>query len=65
MPAVSKAQQQAAGAELGRRRRGVKTSKKRAFGTASIEDLRDFARGPQKGKPERVDRKAMARRLQK
>jgi len=44
MPAVSDKQRKAAGAELGRRRRGFKKNKKRAFGTASIKQLRDFAR---------------------
>tara|TARA_R100001530_G_scaffold95923_1_gene66729 strand:- start:2082 stop:2243 length:162 start_codon:yes stop_codon:yes gene_type:complete len=44
MPAKSPAQRKAAGAELGRRRRGLKKSKGRSFGTASIKELRKFAR---------------------
>jgi len=44
MPAVSGKQRRAAGAELGRRRRGTKKNKKRAFDTASVKQLRDFAR---------------------
>lgn len=45
MPAKSKKQQQAAGAELRRRRRGVKRQKNatRPFGSASLKDLKDFA----------------------
>lgn len=44
MPAKSETQRRAAGAELGRRRKGAKKSKRRAFGTASQKALRDFAR---------------------
>jgi len=49
MPATSELQRGAAGSELGKRRGGVKkqkkkSRKKRAFGTATIAQLRDFAR---------------------
>ena len=44
MPAETEKQRRAAGAELGRRRRGVKGGKKRAFGTASTKQVRDFAK---------------------
>lgn len=49
MPSKTPRQRRAAGAELGRRRAGVKPSKSRPFGTAKVKDLRDFARKP-KGK---------------
>lgn len=49
MPAVSERQRRAAGAELARRLAGLAPDKKRVFGTALVEDLRDFARKP-KGK---------------
>ena len=44
MPAKTEKQRKAAGAELGRRRKGAKPSKKRPFGTAKTKDLKDFAR---------------------
>ena len=44
MPGKTAKQRRAAGAELGRRRRGVKGGKKRAFGTATTRQVRDFAR---------------------
>lgn len=48
MPAKSEEQRRAAGAELARRRRGVKRQKKgsetRAFGSASERTLIEFAR---------------------
>lgn len=54
MPAVSKVQQQAAGAELARRRRGVKPRK---FKNMSLADLKEFASTPTKGLPKRKKRK--------
>ena len=48
MPGKTPKQRKAAGAELSRRRAGVGKSKARPFGTAKIEDLRDFARKPKK-----------------
>lgn len=46
MPAKSESQRRAAGAELSRRKKGVKRDKKsrRAFGGATLKELRDFAR---------------------
>jgi len=48
MPSASEKQRQAAGSELSRRRRGVKKQNKRKatrpFGTATIKQLKDFAR---------------------
>ena len=44
MPAKSEKQRRAAGAELARRRRGVKSGEKRPFGTISTSDLRHFAK---------------------
>jgi hypothetical protein len=46
MPAKTSRQRKAAGAELGRRRRGVKRQKKatRPFGSASTKTLRDMAK---------------------
>lgn len=49
MPAKSEAQRRAAGAELSRRRKGLKKSKSRPFGTASIKELEEFA-SKKKGK---------------
>jgi len=45
MPAKSQSQRRAAGAELARRRKGVKKQKKatRPFGSASIAKLKEFA----------------------
>lgn len=44
MPAKSAKQRRAACAEYGRRKRGMKPSKGRPFGTAMMGDLRDFCR---------------------
>lgn len=44
MPARSEKQRRAAAAELERRKKGAKKSKGRPFGTASLKDLKDFAR---------------------
>jgi hypothetical protein len=45
MPAKSQSQRRAAGAELARRKKGIKKQKKatRPFGTASIAKLKEFA----------------------
>jgi hypothetical protein len=48
VPPKTEKQRRAAGAELGRRRRGVSGGKGRAFGTASVSDVRDFAKKPKK-----------------
>lgn len=53
MPAVSVAQQQKAGAELARRRRGVT----RDFKGMSTAELKKFASTPTKGLPKRKKRK--------
>ena len=44
MPAKTAKQRRAAGAELGRRRKGTSGGKKRAFGTATTKQVRDFAK---------------------
>ena len=54
MPAQSKAQQQAAGAELRRRRAGKKP---RRFKGMSLHDLEKLASTPTKGLPKRKKRK--------
>lgn len=54
MPAVSRAQQQAAGAELRRRRSG---KARRKFGGMSTDDLEDYASTKHKGLPKRKRRK--------
>ena len=60
MPATSVKMQQAAGAELARRKRGVKRLKRgnrlRPFGTASLTQVRDFAATPTSGLPQRRNR---------
>ena len=55
MPAVSKAQQRAAAAELARRSDGKKKQKKatRPFGSASEKQLRDFVSSGGKDLPNR------------
>ncbi|KPP84943.1 MAG: DUF3008 family protein [Erythrobacter sp.] len=60
MPAKSKAQQKAAGAALSAKRGETKVSElqgasKEMYDSMSEEELKDFAEGPRKGKPEHVD----------
>lgn len=44
MPAKSKKQQRAAGAELGRRKKGKKGGKSKPFGLASTETVKKYTR---------------------
>jgi hypothetical protein len=48
MPAVSEKQRRAACAEHGRRKKNTRGGKKRAFGTASNKQVRDFCRKKKK-----------------
>ncbi len=48
MPAKTPKQRRAAGAELGRRRKGQRGGKKRPFGTASTATVKKFARKPKR-----------------
>lgn len=62
MPAKSKAQQKAAGAALSAKRGERLVSKLRGASremvkSMSEDQLEEFARGPRKGKPERVRKK--------
>ena len=47
MPGTKK-QRKAAGAELGRRKKGRRGGKGKPFGTATTKQVRDFARKPRK-----------------
>lgn len=44
MPAKTKRQRAAAGAELGRRKKGERGGKDKPFGTASTETVKKYAR---------------------